>query len=745
MLSSRNLPAVIGATGLLGASLLLPAMASAAESDRPVNVMTGVTVVEEVEDEISPYRTGGDVEVVTREDIDERHYANVTEAIRRIPGVQVSGPGYKAYEYGTTFGEEISINGDTSVVIMIDGRRVDNAASSYGQSNASKSKVPLDVLTNISNIERIEVIKGTGSAAYGADATGGVINIITRKGADDHETRVDLAAGSWGKQSFSLTQGGAFGSDNSLRYFVSLNHQKSGDTYYKDWVTGETLEYENTRFEDNGASARLSKEFNANHELNLQYSWTMGTSHYPITAPDMATIDLLYSSRLPIGTVGGVPANQRPGYRNWFYWDATLGSFTRPRSSDLDLKYIFNKADGAESYLRAYRNDRRYQTRLFGGVFGTQWANVTPALIEQAQRSAGSWRFEKTDGYEAQLARTLGRHALMTGWTWRESEFQQKSLSTGLSSFTNRDELKGFLQNKIALTDRWTLTPGARYEKYSEITRRATSGAVTERDASSKTTFTGHTSYDFDQLGSWYASWAQIFRPKTNNDYNNEAPLIEPLFDERGNSWTIGARKLIGNTAFDVNYALTDMSNAIARYSVFDPAAVNTGSPTGFGNFVVRQVNATQKKKALNLGVDHHFNDTWAAKFSYAYVSEEFQAKNWANNPDDTNVNALINRFRPTNKYQADVSYNAGRWTASTWAEYSTGLREGYFTDKHFLVLGLSANYDLPDFLWGHGRAYVKVDNLTNEAWENRAHPVYGAGTYPQPGRSFTVGYQQNF
>jgi iron complex outermembrane receptor protein len=443
--------------------------------------------------------------------------------------------------------------------------------------------------------------------------------------------------------------------------------------------------------------------------------------------------------------VGGVPANRRPGYRNWFYWDATLGSYTRPKSSDCDLKYVFSRHGGAESFLRAYRNDRRHRVRLFGGVFGTQWEDVTPEIIEDAVQSAGSWRFEQVDGYQLQLARTLGRHALMTGWEWQDSRFRQHSLASGLSSYTERDHLFGFVQDKIALTERWALTPGARYDRYGEIVRTSNTGVVTTRPNTSQTTFTGHTSYESDLLGTLYGSWAQIFRPISNNDYNVEAPAVEPLFDGKGNSWTLGVRKVFGNTAFDINYALTDMSNAIGRYSVWDPDVVNNGSPTGFGNFVTRQVNATQKKKALNLGVDHRFNDNWAAKFSYAYVSEEFAAKNWENNPDDVNVNALINRFRPTNRYLADVSYRAGRWTASAWGEMLTGLRDEYFTADHFVVLGLSANYDLPDVLGGKGRVYVRVDNITNEAWENRAHPVYGKGTYPQPGRSFMLGYQHDF
>src|SRR5690606_23783300 len=201
-------------------------------------------------------------------------------------------------------------------------------------------------------------------------------------------------------------------------------------------------------------------------------------------------------------------------------------------------------------------------------------------------------------------------------------------------------------------------------------------------EKNSKVTWTGYLAYDSGLLGTLHASWAQIFRPKTNNDFNAETPAFEELDDERGNSFTAGIRKLVGDTAFELNYAMTDMSNAIARYSIFDPEAVNAGAPSGFGNFVTRSVNATQKKKALNLGVDHRFDDIWSARLSYAYVSEEFAAKNWENNPEDVNVNAMINRFRPTNTYQGDVDYTRGPLTANAWAQLLTGLRDEYFTDS---------------------------------------------------------------
>lgn len=733
----------IGATGLC----LLTAAALAQQDELRDDAAQDITQIIVQADRLkqSPYRTGGDIQVVTRQEIEDRHYLNLTDAIRRIPGVQVSGPGYRAYEYGTTFGEEVSINGDSSVVVMINGRRVDNDANSYGQRNASKAKVPLDVITNINNIERIEVVKGTGSAAYGADATGGVINIITRRGGDDHETHFDLSAGSWGKRSYAVTQSGSFGNDNAFRYFASLNHQESDDTKYKDWVTGQTLTFANTRYIDQGSSLRLSRAFGQHHELNLQYSYVNGESHYPITAPDMATLHLLYEDSLPQGTVDGVPANQRPGYRNWFLYDAWLGSHMKPRSHDVELKYTFTDKDGAASYLRVYDNDRRNRQRLFAGLFGRQWSTITPEMWVAAQQSSGNFREETVRGYEGQFARTLGRHSVITGWDHRESEYEAYAYSSGLSSYVERTALRGYVQDKIRVTDRWQVTPGARYSTYGDIKRTATNGNVTERDGSSKVTFSAHAGFNSSAFGSFYASWAQIFRPKTNNDYTNEAPAIEVLHDEKGASWTLGFRKVVNQTAVEVNYALTDMENATARYSVWDENVVNNNSPTGFGNWVTRQVNATQKKEAVNVGLDHVISQTWAVRASYAYVQENFSAKNWRNNPDDVNVNALINRFRPKNTYRADATFVQGPWTVNGTAELFTDLERPYFTDRSFLVLRFALNYDMPGTFGGKGRLHLTVDNLTNEAWENRAHPVYGAGAYPQPGRSYMIGFSQSF
>jgi outer membrane receptor protein involved in Fe transport len=353
----------------------------------------------------------------------------------------------------------------------------------------------------------------------------------------------------------------------------------------------------------------------------------------------------------------------------------------------------------------------------------------------------GTRRHEEANGAELQLARNFGRHGVITGWTYRESDFEALNVRAQTLTTVARDSLAGYVQDKITLTDRWAFSPGVRYAKYDSIKRVSATNVVTTRGDSSRTTFAAQTNYDFDLIGDVYISWAQIERPLSNYDYDSQT--TETLRDERGNSWQIGVRKSFdADTFLSANYSLLDMSNAIGRYSVFDPSIPNSAAPSGFGNFVNRSVNATQEKKALNLSATRRFGPHWTVAASYTAISEEFKAQLLATNPNDvTNINALINRFRPRNTYQADVTFQQGRYSTAAMASYYTGSDTAYFSDRRFLVLGLVLNYQLFETT----ELYLNLDNLTDESWENKASAAYGPGAFPQPGRSFMAGVSLRF
>jgi len=109
------------------------------------------------------------VTVVTAAQIEARGARTAADAIKVAPGVTIA-------DYGPAGGlQSVSIRGSTTnqVLVMVDGVRLNSALTG----GADLSSLSAD------NIERIEVLREGGSALYGGDAVGGVVNIITKKKA----------------------------------------------------------------------------------------------------------------------------------------------------------------------------------------------------------------------------------------------------------------------------------------------------------------------------------------------------------------------------------------------------------------------------------------------------------------------------------------------------------------------------------------------------------------------------------
>lgn len=146
------------------------------------------------------------ISVITQEELSRRPYVTLLDAVRDIEGVDVGETRDKTGQ-GT-----ISMRGMGSdyTLILVDGKRQNNHGDIYPNSfsgNQFGHVPPMDA------IERIEVIRGPASTLYGADAMGGVINIITKKVAN--------------KWSASVTHGRTFeskdeyGNDRTTDFYVS--------------------------------------------------------------------------------------------------------------------------------------------------------------------------------------------------------------------------------------------------------------------------------------------------------------------------------------------------------------------------------------------------------------------------------------------------------------------------------------------------------------------------------------------
>lgn len=111
------------------------------------------------------------VSVISKEQIEDKAYRDVTDALKDVPGVLVTGGGSSS---------DISIRGMASqyTLFLVNGKRISTRSTRPGSDNPG---VEQGWLPPLESIERIEVIRGPMSSLYGSDAMGGVINVITKK------------------------------------------------------------------------------------------------------------------------------------------------------------------------------------------------------------------------------------------------------------------------------------------------------------------------------------------------------------------------------------------------------------------------------------------------------------------------------------------------------------------------------------------------------------------------------------
>jgi iron complex outermembrane receptor protein len=152
---------------------------------------------------------------IGREEIRRSGATNLPELLRTVPGVQVSRIDASRYA--------VSIRGFSNrysgkLLVLQDGRSLYNPQFSGTYWEAQ------DVV--LEDIERVEVIRGSGGTLWGANAVNGVINIITRHARDSKGSFVEAKAGSL-ENGVAIRHGGELGDDGHFRAYAKFDQHSA--------------------------------------------------------------------------------------------------------------------------------------------------------------------------------------------------------------------------------------------------------------------------------------------------------------------------------------------------------------------------------------------------------------------------------------------------------------------------------------------------------------------------------------
>jgi iron complex outermembrane receptor protein len=275
-------------------------------------VVTATRDVEEIR------KIPANVTIINREEI-ERSYAQTTvDLLRNEAGVVVSdlrGTGKSVFMDIRGFGEI----GPLNTLVLVDGRRVNE----IDLSGVDWSQIPLE------QIERIEILRGSGSVLYGDNAAAGVINIITKRPQKPLSFETGISGGSYHYNDETASVSGKWGPFSAILnsgYKATEGYRDNGFLRAKD--AGGRLIYD----VDDRLSFNLSGSFHKDDtglpgNLTREQIHTLGRR--ATDAPlDKAETDDMYGAlgmKAGLGDLGRIEAETSYRHRevSTFFFDAS--------------------------------------------------------------------------------------------------------------------------------------------------------------------------------------------------------------------------------------------------------------------------------------------------------------------------------------------------------------------------------------------------------------------------------------
>jgi vitamin B12 transporter len=235
------------------------------------NELDQITVTSATKSEQSIKDVTSNVEVITKEDIEERHFVTIADALNTLAGVSFVSNG----SLGNTTSVFLRGMDTQRILVLIDGVRYQDPSNTSGAAFS-------DLMIN--DIEKIEVIKGAQSGIWGADAAAGVINIITKDTKIGTNISTNLEIGSFMTKKYGLSV-----SNKTKLYDVKVSANRViTDGFSAQAVYGKNLgQYEDDGYRNTTINAKAGLNISDNDRLTLNVNHINSFVEYDsFSAPD---------------------------------------------------------------------------------------------------------------------------------------------------------------------------------------------------------------------------------------------------------------------------------------------------------------------------------------------------------------------------------------------------------------------------------------------------------------------------
>ncbi|KFD17050.1 TonB-dependent outer membrane ferrienterochelin/colicin receptor [Tatumella ptyseos ATCC 33301] len=553
-----------------------PGMADATDKETLVVTATGF--------EQKIQNAPASISVVTREQIEDKAYRDITDALKDVPGVVVTGGGSSS---------DISIRGMSSqyTLILVDGRRVSTRGTRPNSDNAG---IEQGWLPPLGSIERIEVIRGPMSSLYGSDAMGGVINVITKK---------------------TYNRGNWLGSLHSEATFQE--HRRSGDLYQTDaYVSGPLID----GLLDMKLSGLLSRRqedrvVNGYNEQRMRN----GAATLTLTPDDRNRMSVDIARELQ-------DRNSTPGKSQAV--ESCRGTVCTPNSRSenryehttyaLTHHGYYDELNTSSYLQREETNNPGRAMKSYNTTLNTQGQWL---LDEHSITLGGQYGYEKLhdDGNQLEAAAGLNK---LTRWSWAV-----------------------FAEDEWAITRSFSLTGGMRMDKDQNYGTHWTPRGYGVWHLNDQWTIKGGISagYRSPDLRQSSASWGQTTGGGRSNGIIVGNPDLKPeksLSEEIALLWDNGHQLNAGLTLFN-----TDFKNKITEVrrcnSSADPACTIGSTHYDFVSDRVNVDKATLRGAEATLGWKPA--EGWKLTGNYTYTDSEQKTGQFSGKPLNKMPKHMVN------------------------------------------------------------------------------------------------------